>query len=189
MAGASNACAIARDMPMPFEQCVRLLSEAKLWLQLWCWEQHNRWGGFDILFFFFSLFSLFSPRVLRLPFQKLNVLCQFVSILIIIILIIICFALNDFCSRFCFSIFILEHLISFNFYIQFGPHVFIAICFSISSLIILFYLIFIPNLILILLISIFFKKFFSWLIIFFQFYPSLFGWLRILLLNIFVFAF
>jgi hypothetical protein len=66
---------------------------------------------------------------LRLPFQKLNVLCQFVSILIIIILIIICFALNDFCSRFCFSIFVLEHLISFHFYIQFGPHVFIAICF------------------------------------------------------------
>ena len=189
MAGASNARAIARDMPMPFEQCVRLLSEAKHWLLLWCWEQHNWWGGFDKLFFFFSLFSLFSPRVLRLPFQKLNVLCHFVSILIIILLIVICFAFNDFWSRFCFSILSLNiwfHLIFIsNLIIIF----LLQICFWISSLIILFYLIFMSNLVLILLISIFFLKnsFLDWF--FFQFHPSLFGWLRILLLNIFVFAF
>jgi hypothetical protein len=109
--------------------------------------------------------------------------------LIIILLIVICFAFNDFWSRFCFSILSLNiwfHLIFIsNLIIIF----LLQICFWISSLIILFYLIFMSNLVLILLISIYFFKNSFLDCFFFQFHPSLFGWLRILLLNIFMFAF
>jgi hypothetical protein len=76
--------------------------------------------------------------------------------LIIILLIVICFAFNDFWSRFCFSIFSLNiwfHLIFIsNLIIIF----LLQICFWISSFIILFYLIFMSNLVLILLVAFFF---------------------------------
>jgi hypothetical protein len=56
------------------------------------------WLGFSRFFSVSFLSSLSLPLVLRLPFQKLYVFYQFVfiSILVFILLIVICFALNAF---------------------------------------------------------------------------------------------
>jgi hypothetical protein len=94
--------------------------------------------------FFFSLLSLSSPRISCNPFQKLNVTCQFVSVSILI--------------------FILLTATCFAFHILFEVYFFL-----ISPLNILFYLIFVSNLVIILLVTIFFYPF---LYFFFNFIPQ-----------------
>ena len=117
-------------------------------------------------FFFPSLLSLSSPRISCNPFQKLNVTCQFVSVSILI--------------------FILLTATCFAFHILFEVYFFL-----ISPLNILFYLIFVSNLVIILLVTIFFILFFiffsiSFLNILFHlifFYPI---WLLFFLLVFFI---
>jgi len=75
--------------------------------------------------------------------------------------------------------FIPYHFISFNFLILYDPHSFYCYLFSIYFLIIFFYLVFIPNLVLIVLISIcFYTKFSPYCFNFYLFFLLLFWVIR-----------
>jgi hypothetical protein len=191
-----GACEVFQEQTTTFHDSVgSVLISSSMWLDM-CTRRCDDWVSVDF-FLFTSLFYFSSPRVSCLPLKKLNVLCQFVfiSILVLILLVFNYLAFNAFWSWFCFSIlslniwfylifvsnliliffiaiflssswfilffnFMPHYFISFNFYTRFNPHFFIVIC-------------------------LFFNLFLD--CFFFQFHPSIFKWLEILLCNFFIF--
>jgi hypothetical protein len=146
---------------------------------------------FTLIIFNLILFSISSLMVWFCYFFLLNS--------VIVLVITICLVLNHFLDWFFFN-YIPKNLFSFNFYVKFGHNSFncyffiiiflIGLFFSIPSQNILFYFIFISNLVLNLLNCYLFcfALFFYWLFLS-QFHHSIFLWLRILLLIVYGFVF
>jgi hypothetical protein len=89
--------------------------------------------------FFFHFPPFFSPSIGFCINPSKNQFV-FISILVIILFIIICFAFEAFLDWFFFFNFIHQHLISFNFYIKFGLYFFISIFFLFfNQLLIIFF--------------------------------------------------
>jgi len=130
------------------------------WLLGMCTQRHNNWNLLDIFSsHFFSLF--FSSSALMC--QCIKVFYHFFSFnLVFILFITIYFIFYLFLLIFFFN-FVPRHLVSFNFYIKFGPYSFDCcffsflnwILFSISFLNIWFQFIFMWNLIIILFTAIY----------------------------------
>jgi hypothetical protein len=182
-----GACEVFQEQTTTFHDSVgSVLISSSMWLDM-CTRRCDDWVSVDF-FLFTSLFYFSSPRVSCLPLKKLNVLCQFVfiSILVLILLVFNYLAFNAFWSWFCFSILSLNiwfylifvsNLILIFFIAIFFYHPLDLFYFSISCLIILYHLIFILDLILIFLLLFVCFLIFFLIVFFFNFIPLyLNGW-------------
>ena len=92
-----GACEVFQEQTTTFHDSVgSVLISSSMWLDM-CTRRCDDWVSVDF-FLFTSLFYFSSPRVSCLPLKKLNVLCQFVfiSILVLILLVFNYLAFNAF---------------------------------------------------------------------------------------------
>jgi len=122
-------CSIEWVMTTPFKWHMWCRSTSKFCLQGWCWKRlaviflleprvctMTGWLGSRELFFFSSLFSLFFPWWnIKVSFNLFFVFNLFLILLIVIFFL----SILDWFLFFNFSSY---HLVSFNFYIKFGPY-------------------------------------------------------------------